>query len=344
MPAVKKPQSLRSFNGKQKAAALLIALGPELSALVLKHVRDEDIERLTWEIFSIGQLAPETRDEVLAELYSNAVAREYVSIGGIEYAQEMLERALGKSRAQDIVQRLSLNSRAVPFSFLREIDPAQLANFLRNEHPQAIALILAYLPAERASMLLSKIPPEMQSDVAVRVATMDRTTPEVVHDVEAVLSKKLASVLTPHQEFAKAGGVEALVELLKQVDRGTEKAILDSLERSDPRLADEIKKRMFVFENVSLLDDRSIQRVLREVEIKDLGIALKGASEELRQRIFGNMSERAVSMLEEDMSAIGPLRLRNVEEAQGRIVQVIRRLDEAEEIVISRGGEDEILV
>ncbi len=342
--SARKTQSIRSFKGKQKAAALLIALGPELSALVLKHLRDEDIERLTWEIFSIGQLNPETRDEVLAEMYSNVIAQEYVSVGGIEYAQEMLERALGKSRAEDIVNRLSLNSRAIPFSFLREVDPAQLANFLRSEHPQAIALILAYLPPDRASALLSTIPPEMQSDVAVRLATMDRTTPEIVQDVEGVVRKKLAAVLTPHQEMAKAGGVESLVELLKQVDRGTEKAILDQLERTDPKLADEIKKRMFVFENMSILDDRSIQRVLREVEIKDLGIALKGASEELRQRIFANMSERAVAMLEEDMGATGPLRLRNVEEAQGRIVQVIRRLDEAEEIVIARGGEDEILV
>ncbi len=343
MVATKHP-SLRSFTGKQKAAALLIALGPEMSATVLQHLRDEDIERLTWEIFSIGQLHPDTRDEVLAEMYSNVVAQEYVSIGGIEYAEEMLERALGKSRAQDIVQRLSMNSHAIPFAFLRDVDPTQLGSFLRNEHPQTIALILAYLPAERASLLLSGIPADIQSDVAVRIATMDRTTPEVVHGVETVLKKKLANVLTPHQEFAKAGGVEALVELLKQVDRGTEKAILDNLERNDPKLADEIKKRMFVFENMSLLDDRSIQRVLREVEVKDLGIALKGASEELRQRIFANMSERAAQMLEEDMASIGPLRLRNVEEAQGRIVQVIRRLDDAEEIVISRGGEDEILV
>ncbi len=331
------------MKGKQRAAAMLIALGPELSAEVLKYVRDEDIERLTWEIFSIGQLSPDSRDEVLAEMYSNVVAREYVSIGGIEYAHEMLERALGKSRATEIVQRLSMNSRAIPFQFLREVDPTQLTSFLRHEHPQVIALILAYLPPDRASMLLSTVSPDMQSEVAVRIATMDRTTPEVVHEIETVLRKKLASVLTPHQEFAKAGGIESLVELLKQVDRGTEKAILDSLERTDPKLADEIKKRMFIFENIAALDDRSIQRVLREVEVRDLGIALKGTSEEVRQRITTNMSERAAAMLVEDMQALGPLRLRNVEEAQGRIVQVIRRLDDAEEIVISRGGEDEIL-
>lgn len=332
------------LKGRTKAAALLVALGPELSAAVLKHLPEDEIERITYEVFSLGALTPESRDSVMKELSGTLQAREYVSVGGVDYATKMLERALGRAKAEEIVQRIAATSEAVPFSFLREIDPIMLLNFLQREHPQTIALILSHLPAERASEVLQGLAPELQAEVSVRVATMNRTVPEVVHEVEGVLRKRLASMIRPDQAFTEVGGLEALVRMLKQVDRGTEKIILDSLERSDPKLADDIKKQMFVFDNITLLDDRSIQRVLREVETKDLGLALKGSSEEVRESIFRNMSERAAKMLEEDMAAHGPVRLRHVEEAQGRIVSIIRKLDEAEEIIISRGGEDDILV
>ncbi len=341
-PQAKKPGS--KFQGSAKAAALLISLGPELSATVLKHMREDDIERITHEVFALGTLRPDDRQVVMEEMYATAMAQEYVSTGGIDYATQMLERALGHEKAREIVGRISANQESIPFSYLRDVDPVMLLNFLQREHPQTIALILAHLPSERASAILQALPPAWQAEVSVRIATMGRTAPEVVQEVEGVLRRKMASIITPHQEYTEPGGLEALVRVLKQVDRGTEKAILDSLERSDPKLADEIKKQMFVFDNITLLDDRSIQRVLREVDMKDLGLALKGSTEEVKSRIFRNMSERAVQMLGEDMSAHGPIRLRHVEEAQGRIVSIIRKLDEAEEIIISRGGEDDVLV
>ncbi|HEY8491229.1 MAG TPA: flagellar motor switch protein FliG, partial [Dehalococcoidia bacterium] len=278
----------KRFTGRQRAAVLLIALGPERSAEILRHLREDDIERLTAEVYRIGQVDPETRTAVLEEFYTTVMAQEYVSSGGVEYAEEMLERAVGKPKAQEIIERVTATARSVPFSFTRDLDPPQLLNYLQHEHPQTIALVLAHMPPDRAAMVLSGLAPELQAEVAHRIALMDRTTPEVVREVEEVLQKKLASAFSKQQELSAGGGLDSLVRLIKQVDRGTEKTILDALERTDPKLAEDIKKHMFVFENITLLDDRSIQRVLREVDIKDLGLALKGASEEVRQRIFAN--------------------------------------------------------
>ena len=334
---------MANLSGRTKAAALLIALGPEHSAAVLKHLPEEEIERLTYEVFSLGKLTPEARDGVISEVRETVLAREYMTAGGVGYAREMLEKALGRTKAEEIMARIAASSESLPFAFLREVDSVMLLNHLQKEHPQTIALIVAHLPPLRASEVLQGLPRDLQAEVSVRIASMDRTVPEVLHEVAGVLRKKLASMITPHQDFNETGGLEALVRLLKQVDRGTEKTILESMERTDPKLADEIKKQMFVFDNITLLDDRSIQRVLREVEMKDLGLALKGSTDEVKERIFRNMSERAAQMLEEDMATHGPVRLRHVEEAQGRIVAVIRKLDEAEEIIIARGGEDEFL-
>ena len=314
-----------------------------MSAEVLKHLPEDEIERLSYEVFSLGSLTPDAREQIITEAQETVMAREYISAGGVDYAREMLERALGPSKAGEIVDRIAANAEAMPFAFLREVDPVMLLNHLQKEHPQTIALIIAQLTPERAAEVLAGLTPDLQAEVSVRIASMDHTVPEVLQEVAGVLRKKLASMITPHQDFNESGGLEALVRLLKQVDRGTEKTILESMERTDPKLADEIKKQMFVFDNITLLDDRSIQRVLREVEMKDLGLALKGTTDEVKGRIFGNMSERAAQMLEEDMQAHGPVRLRHVEEAQGRIVAVIRKLDEAEEIIIARGGDDEFL-
>ena len=284
---------------------------------------------------------PEVKETVLQEFYELCLAQNYLAIGGIDYAKEMLEKALGPVKAGGIIQKLVSSLQIRPFDFARKTEPSQLFNFIQNEHPQTIALIMSYLHPEQAGAILSALPAAQQVEVAKRIATMDRTSPEVLKEIETVLEKRLSSFVL--QDY-NAGGVETAVAILNRVDRGTEKTIIESLEEEDPELAEEIKKRMFVFENIVTMDDRSIQRVLREVDLKDLALALKTASEDVTNRIFKNISTRAVEMLKEDMSLMGPVRLRDVEEAQQKIVNIIRQLDESGEIIIARGGEDEIVV
>jgi len=333
----------QALAGKEKAAILLISLGPELSAQVLKHLREDQIEELTLEIASMRRIDPEVRDRVMEEFHQLCLAREYIAQGGIEYAREVLEQALGTQRALDIINRLTASLQVRPFDFARKTDAAQLLNFIQNEHPQTIALVTAYLQPEQAAAILSALPPEKQIDVAKRMALMDSTSPEIIQQVEQVLERKL-STLT-NQEYARAGGVETVVKVLNQVDRGTEKTILEALEREEPQLAEEIKRRLFTFEDIVQLDDRAVMRVLREVDLnRDLPLALKVASEEVRRKIFKNMSKRAVETLQEEMSYLGPVRLRDVEEAQQKIVNIVRKLEESGEIVIARGGEDELIV
>lgn len=331
------------LEGRKKAAALLITLGRDRSAQVLRHLSDEDIERLTWEISAMGELKPEQRRNVVEEFEESAVGRNVISLGGLEYAEELLRLALGDDKAAELIDRLSATSPTVPFGFLRHLNVQQLVNFLNNEHPQTIALLTSFLQSGKAAQVLAGLEPEMAADVAQRIALMERANPEIVNEVEAVLRRKLSAVLQPTRQTQTVGGIEVLVNLLKQSSRMTEKTILEALEDNEPELADEIKKRMFVFENIGTLDDRSIQRILREVEIRDLSVALKATPEGVKDCIMRNMSSRAAAMMKEDMEASGPVRLRQVEEAQARIVEVIRRLDEAEEIVIARGGDDELV-
>lgn len=329
--------------GRRKAAALLITLGKQRSAEVLRHLSDEDIERLTWEISAMGELKSEQRREVVTAFQDAAIAGNVISLGGLEYAEELLRMALGEEKATELIDRLSATSPTVPFGFLRHLNIQQLVNFLSNEHPQTIALLLTFLQAEKSAQVLSSMDPDLASDVAQRIALMDRANPEIVNEVEAVLRRKLSAVLQPARETQHVGGLDVLVNLLKHSSRMTEKTIIESLEDNEPELADQVKKRMFVFENIGTLDDRSIQRILREVEVRDLALALKATPESVKDAILRNMSSRASAMLTEDMEASGPVRLRQVEEAQQRIVEVIRRLDEAEEIVIARGGDDELV-
>ncbi len=331
------------LTGRRKAAALLITLGKENSAEVLRHMSDEDIERLTWEISAMGELKSDLRKQVMEDFQEAAVAHNVISLGGFEYAEELLRLALGEDKATEVIDRLSATSPAIPFGFLRHLNVQQLANFLANEHPQTVALLLSYLQADKAAQVLSTFDGETAADVAHRVATMDRAHPDIVAEVESVLRRKLSSVLQPTREVQAVGGLDVLVNLLKKSSRTTEKAIVEALEDNEPELAEQVKKRMFVFENVAMLDDRSIQRILREVEVKDLGLALKATPENVKECILRNISTRAAAMLREDMESSGPVRLRQVEEAQQRIVEVIRRLDDAEEIVISRGGDDELV-
>jgi len=330
------------LTGRQKAAILLITLGPEVSAQVFKHLRDEEIEQLTLEIANVRKVDPTEKDAIMAEFHQIAVAQEFLTQGGINYAKEILEKALGTGKAMDIINRLTATLQVRPFDFARKADAGQILNFIQNENAQTIALVLSYLHAEQAAIILSSLPQEKQADVAKRIALMDSTSPEVISQVERVLEQKLSATVT--QDYTSAGGIEAIVQILNGVDRGTERTILDSLEIQDPELAEEIKKRMFVFEDIVNLDNRSIQRIIRDIENADLQLALKVASEEVREAIFRNMSKRMADSFKEEMEFMGPVRLRDVEEAQTRIVATVRRLEEAGEIIIARGGGDDIIV
>ena len=334
-----KPHEL---TGKQKAAVLLLSLGSEISAGIMKNLREDEIEELSLEIANIRRVPPEVKDQVLEEFYQICLAQEYILSGGIDSAREILEKALGSHKAHDIIGKLTASLQVRPFDFARKTEPSQLLNFIQNEHPQTIALVMAYLSPEQAGIILSALPPLQQVEVAKRVATMDRTSPDVLREVELILEKKLSSFVM--QDFTIAGGVESVVSILNRVDRGTEKTILEALAEENPELADEIKRRMFVFEDIVLLDNRSVQRIMREIDAKDLAMAMKTASEDVKNLIFRNMSKRAVELLKEDMGYMGPVRLRDVEEAQQKIVNVIRQLEDSGEIIISRGKEDELIV
>ncbi|ARK22712.1 flagellar motor switch protein FliG [Sporosarcina sp. P26b] len=330
------------MSGKQKAALLLISLGPEVSASVYKHLNEEEIEQLTLEISGVKKVESSVKEEIIEEFHNIALAQDYISQGGIGYAKTVLEKALGKDHAQAIINRLTSSLQVRPFDFARRAEPSQILNFIQNEHPQTIALILSYLEAEQAGLILSQLPQEMQADIAKRIATMESTSPEVISEIEAVLERKLSSTVT--QDFTETGGVDAVVEVLNGVDRSTEKTILDALEIQDPELAEEIRKRMFVFEDIITLDNRSIQRVIRDCENEDLILAMKVSSEEVKDILFKNMSQRMAESFKEEMDVMGPVRLRDVEEAQSRIVGIIRRLEDAGEIIIARGGGDDIIV
>ena len=330
------------YNGIQKAAILLIALGPEKSASIFKHLKEDEIEELTLEIANTRSVSPQTKESVLNEFYQVCLAQQYIAEGGIGYAKELLDKALGSDKAQEVITKLTASLQVRPFEFVRKTDPSQVLNFIQDEHPQTIAMILSYLSPAQSAMILGALTPEKQADVAKRIAKMDRTSPDVIKEVERVLERKLSSLI--NQDYTIVGGVDAIVGILNTVDRGTEKHIMESLEIEEPELADEIRKKKFVFEDILLLDDRAIQRVLRDVDNNDLAVALKGANEEVQNVIFKNLSKRLAAMIREDMEFMGPVRMKDVEEAQQKIVGIIRKLEDSAEIVISRGGGDEIIV
>ena len=333
---------ISDLNGIQKAAILLITLGPERSSNVFKHLKEDEIEQLTLEIANTRSVTPALKDEVLDEFYEVCLAQQYIAEGGITYAKDLLEKALGSDKAMQVIGKLTASLQVRPFEFLRKADATQMLNFIQDEHPQTIALILSYLSTSQASTIIGALAPDKQADVAKRIAQMDRTSPDVIKEVERVLERKLASMM--NQDYTLAGGVDSIVDILNTVDRGTEKHIMETLEIEEPELADEIRKKMFVFEDILTLDGRSIQRVLREVDNNELAIALKSAGEEVQNVIFENLSKRLASMIKEDMDFMGPVRLKDVEEAQQKIVSIIRKLEDSGEIVISRGGGDEIVV
>ena len=332
----------KELTGRQKAAIFLVTVGSEISSEIFKHLREDEIESLTFEIARLESVDSEERDRVLMEFQELMMAQDFITTGGIEYARELLEKSLGSQKAVDIINRLTSSLQVRPFDFVRRTDPMHLLNFIQTEHPQTIALILAYLEPQKASIILSSLPHEIQSDVAKRIATMDRTSPETLREVERVLEKKLSTLSS--EDYTAAGGVESIVEILNLVDRSTEKVIIESLEEEDPELAEDIKKRMFVFEDIVMLDDRAIQKVLREVDVSEMAKALKSVDTEVQDKIFRNMSKRAATLLKEDMEYMGPIRMKDVEESQQKIVSIIRKLEEQGEIVVARAGEDELVV
>ncbi|MBS4217753.1 flagellar motor switch protein FliG [Bacillus sp. FJAT-49711] len=334
--------SRKGLTGKQKAAILLISLGPDVASSVYKHLTEEEMEKLTLEISSVRKVDSSAKEDVMDEFHNIAIAQDYITQGGIGYAKTVLEKALGPDQAMAIINRLTSSLQVRPFDFARKADAGQILNFIQNEHPQTIALILSYLDPEKAGQILSELPQDKQTDIAKRIAVMDRTSPEVISEIESILERKLSATVT--QDYTQTGGIEAVVDVLNGVDRATEKTILDALEIEDPGLAEEIKKRMFVFEDIVTLDSRSIQRIIRECENEDLLLSLKISSDEVKEVIYRNMSTRMVETIKEEMEFMGPVRLRDVEEAQSKIVGIIRRLEELGEIIIARGGGDDIIV
>jgi flagellar motor switch protein FliG len=330
------------MKGRRKAAVLLVALGPERAAAVFKHLRDEEIESLSLEMAGLNRVDPRTTEAVFEEIAATVEAYDSLLSGGVDYAREVLERALGPERALEIIGRLSSVIEMRPFEFLRRTPAEQLVTFLRNESPQTVALVVANLHTTLASQVLANLPTVEQAEIAVRIARMGETSPDVVKQVESVMKKKLDSVV--QQEYVRAaGGIKSLAEILNHTDRSTERNVLDSLTEADEELAAEVRRLLFVFEDVVKLDDRSIQLVLREADQKDLALALRGVNDDVKERILSNMSERGATMLVEEMAYQPPQRKRVVEEAQGRIVAIVRKLEEAGALVLSRGEEDAVV-
>ena len=331
------------LTGVQKAALLFITLGPEASANILNRLPEGEIQRITYEIANISSVTSEQRHDILEEFLEMNKAKDYLIEGGLDYAKELLSKALGPQRASDILNKITEASQINrPFAIARKADAQQLLNVINYEHPQTIALILCYLQAHKAAQIIAELPEDVQSEVALRIATMSTTSPAVIKEIEKVLDSKLSTIV--RTETTALGGIDTLVGILNQVDRTTEKHITESLEEENYELAEKIKSSMFVFEDIITLDDVAIQRILREVESKELALALKGSSEEVAEAVYRNQSKRAAASLKEDIEYLGPVRLTDVEKAQQQIVAIIRRLDDAQEIIISRGGEDALIL
>jgi flagellar motor switch protein FliG len=330
-----------SLKGRKKAAVLLVSLGKNRAADIFKHLRDEEIETLSLEMAKLQRLEPATTEGVLEEMVATVEAYESLSAGGVEYAREVLEQALGTVRASEIIGRLATVIEMRPFEFLRRTPPEQIVTFLHNESPQTIALVVANLHTSLSAQVLAKLPETDQADIALRIARMGETSPDVVKEVEDVVRQKLSTVV--QQEYSIAGGVKSLADILNSADRTTERTVLDSLTETDEELATEVRRLLFVFEDIGKLDDRGIQLVLREADQKDLALALRGVSEEVKDAILTNMSERGAQMLAEEMQYQPPQRKRVVEEAQGRIIAIVRKLEEAGALVLVRGESDDVL-
>jgi len=327
--------------GRRKAAVLLVTLGSDKAAAVFKHLRDDEIESLSLEMAKLSNVEPEVTDSVLEEFAATVTAYDSFVSGGVDFAREVLERALGHERADEIIARLSIVIEMRPFEFMRRTPPEQIANFLRNESSQVVALVIANLHTAQAAQVLANLPEAEQADIALRIARMGETSPDVVKQVEAIMRQKLENVV--QQEYSAAGGVKSLADILNQVDRSTERNVLDSLSDADEELGEEVRRLLFVFEDIVKLDDRAIQMVLREADQKDLALTLRGVSDDVKQTILSNMSERGAEMLLEEMEYQPPQRKKVVEDAQGRMVAIVRRLEESGAIVLDRGEAESVV-
>ncbi len=332
----------KEMPGLRKAALFLAQLSKEEAGAVLAELRPSEVEKLTGELMRLNGVGAGDVDEVLNEFHHLMQARQFVGTGGLEFAREVLAAGLGEEKADGILSRLNVVYTELPFASLRNSDVRQLVTFLKDEHPQVIALVLAHLPAPQSAEVLSGFPPDQQADVAYRIAVMDRTSPEMVRMVEEELGRRMGSLLA-YQDMSTVGGVETLVEIINRSARPTERSILEWLDKSDPELAERIRSQMFVFEDIVTIDDRSLQLVLREIEANDLATALKGVRQDVRDKVVRNLSERAGENLLEEMELMGPVRQRTVEESQAKIVAVIRTLEEQGVLTISRGGEDDFV-
>jgi flagellar motor switch protein FliG len=329
------------LRSNEKVAVLLIALGKELSARIFKHLSEDEIEQITMDIANMRQITKEMKESVLEEFYQVCLVQNYISEGGIEYAREILNDAIGQQKAVEIINKLTSTLQVRPFDFVRKADPNQILNFIQNEHPQTIALVFSYLESNLAANILSSLPLDLQIEVVARIAKMNRTSPEYIKEIERILERKLSTMVAT--DYTTVGGVDYIVSMLNSVDRGTEKHILENLELQNGDLAEEIRRKMFVFEDIVKLNKVAIQRVLREVDKHDLTVALKGTPAEVAKVIYENISKRLQEMIKEDLEIMGPVRVRDVEEAQQKIVNIIRTLDDSGEIVISRGKEDGLI-
>lgn len=335
-------KSVNELTNNEKAAVLLIALGKDCSSQLFKYLRDEEIEQLTMDITNMRSVDPETREAVIDEFYQLCLAQNYISEGGIEYARELLEDALGSEKALELLGKITSSLTVRPFDYLRKTDPEQILNFIRNENSQTIALVFSYLKPQQVALVLGELPQEQQAKIIEKIANMERTSPEYIKEVERVLERKLSSLGA--EDYTIVGGIQSTVDILNSIDMGTEKRILDTLDEYNNELAEEIRKRMFAFEDIVKLDPRAIQKVLGETDNKDLAVALKGTNQQVKDIVIKNMSSRMRDMILEDIEYMGPVRLKDVEFAQQKIVNTIRRLEEMGEIIIMRGDGDEMLV
>ncbi len=330
------------INSKEKAAILLIMLGKDHAAKIYRHLSEDEVEQLTLAISSVQHVNSDVKDEVLNEFLDICTAQKFISEGGISYASEVLQHAFGQHKAQSLITKLTSSLKVRPFDFVNKVDSTQVYNFIQNEHPQTIALILSYLDPKLAAQVLSSLPIEKQTTVISGIANMTVAAPEFISEVERILERNISSVNQGAQ--TAVGGVDSLVQILNSVDRSTEKTLLGILGESDPDLTEQIRSKMFVFEDLTKLDDRAIQTVLKQINNDELSIALKGATKEVEKKIFSNMSKRLQEVIKETIQFMGPVRVRDVEEAQQKIVSVIRNLDEAGEIIITRNQEDALIV
>ncbi|MDO9493720.1 flagellar motor switch protein FliG [Acetobacterium sp.] len=331
-----------TLTPRQKAAQVVISLGADIASSIYKHLQEEEIEILTYEITRQESVPPEVADQVIDEFYGLCVAQKVYIEGGVNYARNVLEKAFGVQQGSALLERVTKTLRTKAFEFIRKADYKNLMNMIVNEHPQTIALVLSYARADQASAIISELPKSIRVEVVERIARMDRTSPEIIRQVETILERKFESVVS--FDLLEVGGINYIAEIMNNIDRGTEKYIFDELSKNDAKLSEEIRKRMFVFEDIVILDSMSIQRFLQEIDTKEMSVALKGANKSVADIIFANMSQRMGDTVKSEMEFLHNVRVRDVEEAQQKIVSVIRRLEEEGEIVTSKGGKDEIIV